>query len=258
MMTDSMTAITAAVLVFFALDAFAASPFVGNWTEDQSVQEFNRDPVTFVVSGSIVRRTTGLQKPAEFVMDGKPRPLESDPAVVHITAPNEKGGFDRRYEKNGKVVSEASWQVSADQTKLYGSTTYYPPSGPEKQTTTYRRTAGTTGISGTWLPISKESTPWKMQITKESGVLIVRRSNGHTYRVDGQPKRVNDGPSALFQDSVWSLEQGIIQKRGLSDGVVTTRGQLQLSDDGRRLIETDEWTSSSGKPMKVSLTFKRE
>jgi hypothetical protein len=243
--------------------AFGAEedPFVGTWIE--VVERHESQPVntiTFETSGETVKMTSKLGRPSEFVLDGVKRPIPTDNKTFRSAQGNSRTGFSRRVERDEKLISEATWTVSADEKMLIVTTTYYPPAGPQTQSYTYDRLSGSAGLNGSWQPKKLSQRSPELFIATETGEgLVIARGSGVKWIVDGRPRRINEGPAAIFNDLVLKrIGRQTIEKTGLKGGDIRWRGRLEIAADGKTLTETDEFISSNGTPITTFSVYEKK
>jgi hypothetical protein len=188
----SLLALTIVCLAIGVLRA-ADDPFVGKWKVNPSKSKIidemkfegvgeNKYAITFV-PGSV---------PNTIVTDGTDQPSPDGTTVsVTVGGPN-NWTFVRK--KEGRKIISAIWTLSADGKTLDDDFTQYQTDG--SRTTvhlTYQRTAGNSGLPGTWDSESSGGLDFELEIQpyEGDGLTLISPLVGGTQNVkfDGKDKR---------------------------------------------------------------------
>src|SRR5262249_39169976 len=128
----------------------STDPFVGKWKFDPSRSTIV-DEMRIETAGA--NRYAFMPTPGQpgdtVVADGKDHSgLGGTTFSIAIEAP---GKWTVVRKQDGRTLLTARWTLAPDGQTLYDAFTYYPPDGPASTTNyVYRRTAGHTGVPGTW------------------------------------------------------------------------------------------------------------
>src|SRR5208282_8218 len=188
----SLLALTIVCLTIGVLRA-ADDPFVGKWKVNASKSKIidemkfegvgeNKYAITFV-PGSV---------PNTIVADGTDQP-SPDGTTVSITVggPN---NWTLVRKKEGRKIISAIWTLSADGKTLHDDFTQYQADGsPITVHLTYQRTAGNSGLPGTWDSESSEGLDFELEIEpyEGDGLTLISPIVGGTQNIkfDGKDKR---------------------------------------------------------------------
>jgi hypothetical protein len=201
----SLLALTIVGLAIGVLRA-ADDPFVGKWKANPSKSKIidemkfegvgeNKYAITFV-PGSV---------PNTIVADGTDQPSpDGTTSSVTVVAPN-KWAFVRK--KEGRKIISAIWTLSADGKTLNDDFTQYQADGsPTTVHLTYRRTAGHSGLPGTWDSESSGGLDFELEIKpyQGDGFTLIGPVVGGTQNIkfDGKDiRRVNQRSLELSDKS---------------------------------------------------------
>ena len=201
----SLLALTIVGLAIGVLRA-ADDPFVGKWKANPSKSKIidemkfegvgeNKYAITFV-PGSV---------PNTIVADGTDQPSpDGTTSSVTVVAPN-KWTFVRK--KEGRKIISAIWTLSADGKTLDDDFTQYQAGGsPTTVHLTYRRTAGHSGLPGTWDSESSGGLDFELEIKpyEGDGFTLIGPVVGGTQNIkfDGKDiRRVNQRSLELSDKS---------------------------------------------------------
>jgi len=185
----ALTIVCLAIGVLWAAD----DPFVGKWKVNASKSKIidemkfegvgeNKYAITFV-PGSV---------PNTIVADGTDQP-SPDGTTVSITVggPN---NWTLVRKKEGRKIISAIWTLSADGKTLHDDFTQYQADGsPITVHLTYQRTAGNSGLPGTWDSESSEGLDFELEIEpyEGDGLTLISPIVGGTQNIkfDGKDKR---------------------------------------------------------------------
>ena len=186
----ALTIVCLAIGVLLAAD----DPFVGKWKVNPSKSKIidemkfegvgeNKYAITFV-PGSV---------PNTIVADGTDQPSPDGTTVsVTVGGPN-NWTFVRK--KEGRKIISAIWTLSADGKTLNDDFTQYQADGsPTTVHLTYRRTAGNSGLPGTWDSESSGGMDLELELEiqpYEGGLTLISPLVGGTQNIkfDGKDKR---------------------------------------------------------------------
>ena len=188
----SLLALTIVCLAVGVLRA-ADDPFVGKWKVNPSKSKIidemkfegvgeNKYAITFV-PGSV---------PNTIVADGTDQPSPDGTTVsVTVGGPN-NWTFVRK--KEGRKIISAIWTLSADGKTLNDDFTQYQADGsPTTVHLTYQRTAGNSGLPGTWDSESSGGLDFELEIQpyEGDGLTLISPLEGGTQNIkfDGKDKR---------------------------------------------------------------------
>ena len=201
----SLLALTIVCLAIGVLRA-ADDPFVGKWKVNPSKSKIidemkfegvgeNKYAITFV-PGSV---------PNTIVADGTDQPSPDGTTVsVTVGGPN-NWTFVRK--KEGRKTISAIWTLSADGKTLDDDFTQYQAGGsPTTVHLTYQRTAGNSGLPGTWDSESSGGLDFELEIQpyEGDGLTLISPLVGGTQNIkfDGKDKqRVNQRSLKLSNKS---------------------------------------------------------
>lgn len=186
-----MTAVISAASLALAVD----TPFAGTWKLNLSKSKLAGDTVKFAPAGNAMRITAGGQS-YEFKPDGTA-------STTNFGTASWKKVDDHTWEEtdlvNGRLDSTNTWTLTEDGKTLIEHTTGDKPGGGRfDDTTTFVRTAGTSGLAGTWKDREfKGSTPSLMVISDQDNGLIFDEPDFKLKAMgdfDGKPGTV-EGPT---------------------------------------------------------------
>jgi len=130
--------------------AAAQSPFAGTWKLNQQKSQLAGDTLTFGPAQGEAIALTAAGLTYSFRTDGNNYAMPSgDLAIWRQTSPT---SWTTEYRKpDGKLLSNDSWKLSADGKTLSLTTSGVRADGDlYTDTATYQRTAGTSGLLGSW------------------------------------------------------------------------------------------------------------
>ncbi len=223
--------------------AHAQSLFAGTWKMNQNLSQLAGDTMKFIpAQGDAIEETAGGIT-YSFRTDGKTYATPSGYVAIWRQTTPASWTTEYRTIENRLLYSD-SWKLSPDGKTLSVITSGVNPSGDlYTDTATYTRTAGTSGLMGTWKSTAVQlSSPHSFSI-EEAGLdaLIFKiPALKATCRasLDGKDAPV-EGPDipagmriALTRSGPYSLE--IVQK--LNGSVVST-SRYTVSQDGKTLTE---------------------
>jgi hypothetical protein len=150
--------------------AAAQNPFVGTWKLNQEKSQLTGDTLKFgPAAGEAIELKAGGTS-YSFRADGNPYALPSgNVAIWRQTSP---GIWTTEYRKtDGKLMSSDNWKLSSDQNNLTVTTSGVKANGDlYTDAEEYVRTAGTSGLMGSWKSTSvKLSSPDELTI-QEAGL----------------------------------------------------------------------------------------
>jgi uncharacterized cupin superfamily protein len=150
--------------------AAAQNPFVGTWKLNQEKSQLAGDTMKFGPAASEAIELTAGGTTYSFRVDGKPYALPSgDVAIWRQDSP---GSWTTEYRKiDDKLLSSDNWKLSSDEKTLTVTTSGVKANGDlYTNTAEYVRTAGTSGLIGTWKSTAvKLSSPNELTI-QEAGL----------------------------------------------------------------------------------------
>ncbi len=223
--------------------AAAQNPFVGTWKLNQEKSQMSGETLKFgPAEGHAIEMTAGGIT-YSFRADGKPYALPS--GNVAIWRQNSADSWTTEYRKtDNKLLSSDAWKLSGDGNSLSVTTSGAKANGDlYTDTTSYVRTAGSSGLIGSWKSTEvKLSSPNELTI-QESGLdaLVLKiAAMKATCKANFDGKEVAvDGPDipagfrlALTRTGPYSFK--IVQKL---NGTVVSSSQYTVSDDGKTMTE---------------------
>ena len=250
----------------------ADDPFVGKWkvspSKSELIDEFRVEaagPNTFKLTFA----GTGGETET-IVANGTDQPsIQGTTLSVTAKGPNR---WEVVRKMKGRTLLRAEWTLSEDGKTLRDDFTQYLPDGLTLFSTplpngsslflpyVYERTAGSSGLVGTWDSQSaKVSARLELQIQRdEDGSLSLKRSDedaAKQIKLDGSdhPDAGGDTSTAYSARRVNDRSLEVAEK---SNGKTTSTRQIELSPDHRTLTVTEREPSQS-MPKSV-LVFERE
>jgi hypothetical protein len=129
--------------------ASAQSAFVGTWKLNQAKSHLTGGTVTYSTAADGTMKATNAVGSYTFKTDGRPYKTPFDSTVTwKQTMPNAWSTEDRL---NDKLLSTNLVQISTDGKTMTVTSTGTNPDGTDfHDVETYMRTAGTSGLNGTW------------------------------------------------------------------------------------------------------------
>jgi len=194
-----------------------------------------------------------------FRCDGKYRPMRNNrtQACVKTSAT----ALDLTRKENGAKTSADHWELLAGGRVLTSIVTAFRPSGPVvTDQAIASRISGSDGFVGQWRDTSYLQRHDEMTLRLDSRVLHIGYASGGEYvdaPLDGADAAVH-GPYVLgsVTYSIKPTEQRrflILTKR---NGKVLTQGSLELSKDGKTIIDT--WWNPSQPTKKGMLVYDKQ
>ncbi len=149
------------------------------------------------------------------------------------------------WKRNGKVTSDATWTVSEDgATSAYVSTETRPDGSTSHDETKLKRTAGTSGLAGTWESTDiKIGSPISIEMAKWQGDGYSIKSpayKGQTdFKLDGK-EYTPKGPRAAKGATVSgkAIDDHNMELTNKLKGKTTETDRWELSADGKTLTNT--------------------
>jgi hypothetical protein len=238
---------SATMWLFFTMAAASAavaqSPFAGTWKLNQEKSQLAGDTMKFGPAEGQAMQLTAGGVTYSFRVDGNNYALPSgDFAIWRQTSPD---SWTTEYRKpDGKLLSSDHWKLSSDGKSLSVTTSGVKANGDlYTDTAEYVRTAGSTGLLGSWKSTEvKLSSPNEL-IMQESGldqlILKIPAMNA-SGEVNFNGKEVAfQGPDippgfrvGLTRTGPYSFR--LVQKL---NGTVTSSSVFTVSDDGKTMTE---------------------
>ena len=248
-------------------------PFVGKWKVDPPKSRLYDEVKVEVAGRNKFAITFGPGQVDTVVADGRDQPALSG-STLSITAkgPN---SWEVVRKLRGRVLLRAQWRLSKDGKTLYDAFTQYLPDGmtlfsqplPNGSTLfmpyVYERTAGESGLVGTWDSESaKVKKGIELQIQPyEDGDLSFQRSDedvAKKIRLDGND-HPDPGPNGRDGGATYSgrrVNERRLEITDKSNGEVTGVRQIELSADLKALTVTERLVGQN-RPKSI-LVFDRE
>ena len=251
----------------------ANDPFVGKWKVNQSKSKLIDEMKVEAVGANKYMFTFDPDAVDTIVADGTDQPaVQGTTLSVRVEEPNK---WEVVRKINGRTLLIAHWTLSEDGKTLNDAFTQYLPDGtvlfsqplPNGSTLflpyVYERTAGNSGLAGTWDSESaKVKTGIKLQIQPyEDGGLSFKRSDEEMVqktKFDGKEYPDLDA-NGKDRDTVYSgrrLNEHSLEITYKRKGKITGTRQIELSTDLKTLTITDRgaWQNMP----KSILVFDRE
>jgi hypothetical protein len=223
--------------------AAAQNPFTGTWKLNQEKSQMAGDTMKFgPAEGGALELTAGGTT-YSFLADGNNYRLPSgNLAAWKQTSPD---SWTTEYKNvNGKLMSTDTWKLSPDGNNLTVTSSGTKANGDSyTDTEQYVRTAGTSGLMGSWKSTEvKLSSPSELTIEESGpdGLLLkiaalkascVARFDGKEMPVDGP-----DLPTGLRVSLTRSGPYGFRMVQKLNGSVIST-SQYTVSEDGKTMTE---------------------
>jgi hypothetical protein len=216
-------------------------PLVGTWklnpskcqlTDEMKVQAFGGNKYAFDFGGD---------KPVTVVTDGSDQPVSLG-TTMSVT-PEGPSTWKFVSKKDGRMISDAIWRLSADGKELTDAYTVYQPNGSTLRLNyVYRRTAGSSGFAGTWDSTSeKVNSVYEIQIRpyETDGLSFIDLSQQSTQNIkfDGRDYP-NHGPRGDYVSSGRRLNDRTLELTNKIEGKVKSTHRIEVSPDGRTLTMT--------------------
>ena len=232
------------LVLFACLCAGAASaandPFVGKWKLDASKSTLIDVMKMESVGGNKYAFDLG-GGPERIVVDGTDQPGVGG-TLLSVTAEGTNSWKVVR-KKNGRMLLTANWTLSKDGKTLRDAFTAIGPD--EKRSTTnyvYRRTAGTSGLAGTWESRNSATMDFafvlKVEPYRKDGLSIIDSTDGLTLnaKFDGKdyPSGGANAPKA-FTASARRVDQHTMEIAGKVNGKTKLTQRMSLSSDLKTL-----------------------
>ncbi len=232
--------------------ASAQSPFVGTWKLNQAKSHLTGDTVTYSKSaGGTMKETTAVGS-YTFKTDGRPYKTPFDSTITwKQTGPESWKTEDRLKDK---LLSTDTIQVSDDGKTMTGISTGTNPNGRDfHDTEVFTRTAGTSGLVGTWKSEKmKSSTSPVMEFAGngEDGIawILPEIKAKLDLKFDGK----DVAPVGPTVPPGLTISATKINARSFSfvekmNGKPIVKGTLIVSHDGKTLTNTSSATKEQSK-----------
>jgi hypothetical protein len=239
--------LSATMWLFFTMaaasTAVAQSPFVGAWKLNQEKSQLAGDTMKFGPAEGQAIELTARGVTYSFRVDGKNYALPSgDVAIWRQTSAD---SWTTEYRKpDGKLLSSDDWKLSPDGKSLSVTTSGVKANGDlYTDKAEYARTAGTSGLLGSWKSTEVQLSSPNELILQESGLdkLILKIP---AMNASGE---VNfDGKEVAFQgpDIPPGFRVGLTRTGPYSfrlvqklNGTVISSSVYTVSDDGKTMTE---------------------
>jgi len=230
----------------------ADNPFVGEWKLNASKSKYFDQMKVESVAGN--KYAFDFGGGAETIaVDGTDQPGGGG-TVLSVTA-NGPDSWKVVRKKDGRMLLSAAWKLSKDGTTLTDDFTSFPASGSGSTVNlVYKRTAGTSGFTGTWenttgtVDMGDSDYLLKVQPYEGDGLTFLYSSAGVTKNVKLDGK---DYPNAGADARPGSSSSGRrVNERTLeltdkTNGKVARTREVTLSSDGKTLTMTDHMPGHS-------------
>jgi hypothetical protein len=221
----------------------ATDPFVGTWKLNPSKSKLTDQMKVESLGGNKYAFDFGGGQPVTVVADGTDQPGNFGLSLaVAVEGPHT---WKVVRKKDGRLVIEATWELSTDGNTLTDHYTGYQPNGSKfRLDYVYKRTEGTSGFAGTWESTSeKVNSAFEIAIRpyEDNGLSFVNPAQESTQNMEFDGKDYpNQGPnvaagSASSGHRVNESTLAITDK--MNDKITDTR-ELKLSPDLKTLTIT--------------------
>ena len=246
-----MSVFALASLVALAIPCAAQdNPWNGSWKIDRSTLKYDGPTVSIATDADGYTVTRGGKAMPKVTCDGKP----NAPVNGTVTTCTKDGtGYALENTRDGKTVSKAKVEISADGNNSTRTIDVMPPDGdPYTITLVSRKVSGGNGAPTVW----KETSFTESQ---DTGVLSIAVNGDSvdfketdnnkpiTLKLDGTPVKFGRGTISIKQDGPRTLKVTYSD----SDGKVGRENTFVLSPNGKMVTETDVTPAPSASTMSV-------
>ena len=237
---------TLAVAVLLSLTTIIArgadDSFVGKWKFNPDKSQLNGIDYKFEDAGTGALKFVFGDDSETIRLDGKDHPTKY--GSTWALSSTGKNSWKFTQKRGGKITSEDMWKISDDdQTFMVDSEAKRPDGTTSKDETTLKRTAGSSGLVGSWETSNvKVGSPTTVSIAKwEDGFSLSNPTYKETlhFKFDDKERSPN-GPRVAPGTTV-SAKKGDDKTVTLTyklKGKVTETDEWKLSDDGKTLTDT--------------------
>jgi hypothetical protein len=231
----------------------------GTWKLDRSKSNFQGAIFTISISADGEYRNDDGRSSFSFRCDGKDRPTENNRTRACVKS--SATVLDLVLKEHGVKTNASHWELSADGKVLTATGTAFRPSGPViTARIVASRISGTNGFAGEWRDTSYLQQHTHMTLRLDGQTLHIGYPDAGQY-IDAPLNGVETpmrGPHApegatYAAHSVGRREILTLSKR---NGKAILQGSLELSDDGRMII--DSWWTPSQSIDKGRLVYEKE
>jgi len=232
------------LLSVISVSALAADDsFVGKWKFNPDKSQMNGLDYKIEDAGGGQYKFIFGDDAETLTLDGKPHVTKyGDTWSIKTTGPN---SWESTNELDGKVTNKSKWTVSTDnQTFTSVDETTRPDGSTGRSEATFKRTAGTTGLAGTWQTTSvKVLSPTSITIAKWQGDGYTRSNPTFKetldFKLDGKdytPKgpRVAKGVTVTAK----KIDDHSMELTYKLKGKTTETDKYEVSADGKTLTQT--------------------
>lgn len=224
----------------------ANDPFVGEW-------KLNPSKSTIV---DVMKMESAGGNKIVFDLGSGPEPIAVDgtdqPSIVGTmlsVTPEGANAWRVVRKKDGRMLLTANWTLSKDGKTLTDDFTAIGPDG--KRSTThfvYRRTAGTSGLAGTWESRGNATMDFafvlKVEPYKGDGVSVIDSSDGLTMNAKPDGKDYPSGGANApkgFTASARRVDPRTMEVTGKVNGKPGITELMSLSSDGKTMTMTQRF-----------------
>lgn len=244
-----------ALICLFALGrtcSAQANPWNGSWKLDAASLNFEGATFSVAADADGFTMTRGGQAQPKLVCDGT---AQKDPTGAMITCAKSPDGYALTVTRDGKTVQKATISISADGNTRTNTAEIFPTdSAPFTRTMIAKRVSGGPGPAGEWKEVSFSS-------SVDSGILsIAVHGDSVDFKETDSPKPITcklDGTETAFGNmgtmSVRFADPHTLKVTYKSDGKVRRENTFALSEDGKKITETDVTPDPSPSTMSVVL-----
>lgn len=229
-----------------------ANQWNGSWKLDQSSLHFEGATFSVVADADGFTMTRGGQAQPKLVCDGA---AQKDPSGAMITCTKSSDGYALSVTKDGKTVQKVTISISSDGNMRTSKTETFPSNGaPFTRTMIAERVSGGPGPGGEWKEV-------KFSSSEDSGILsIAIHGDSVDFKETDSPKPITcklDGTETAFGNmgtmSVRIADAHTLKVTYKSDGKIRRENTFALSEDGKKITETDVTPDPSPSTMSVVL-----
>jgi len=240
----------------------ANDPFVGEWKLNAPKSKFFDQMKVESVPGN--KYAFDFGGGAETIaVDGTDQPGGGG-TTLSVTAEG-RDSWKVVRKKDGRMLIRANWKLSKDGNTLTDDFTSFPASGSSSTVNlVYKRTAGTSGFTGTWenttgtVDMGDSDYLLKVQPYEGDGLTFIYSSAGVTKNVklDGKDyPNVGSDARPGSTSSARRVNEHTLELTAKSNGKVANTREITLSSDGKTLTITDH---TAGHSQPNVLVFERQ
>lgn len=230
-------------LIIPSLSRAATDPFVGTWKLNPSKSKLTDQMKIESLGGNKYAFDFGGGQPITVVADGTDQP--GNFGISLAVAAEEPHTWKVIRKKDGRLLIDATWELSADSNTLTDHYTGYQANGSTfRLEYVYKRTAGTSGFAGTWESTSeKVNSSFAIAIRSygDNGLSFVNPAQKSTQNMEFDGKNYpNHGPNvpAGSASSAHRMNESTLAIADKMNGKIMDTRELKLSPDLKTLTMT--------------------